>query len=97
MNALVNIQDLFVLFKEKAIFDQFGLHKIGVFGSLARGEHFNDIDLFIEEDIEFGNLLQLKKILEKETGFPVDIMQKKFAEPIILYRALKDMQYAAAY
>jgi|CXWL01.1.fsa_nt_gi hypothetical protein len=36
-------------------------------------------------------------MLKKETGFPVDIMQKQYAEPVILYRALKDMQYAAAY
>lgn len=95
MNGIANINDLFLLFKDKDIFDQFGLHKIGVFGSLARGEHFNDIDLFIEEEIDFKKLLRLKKMLEKETGFPVDIMQKKYAEPVILYRALKDMRYAA--
>jgi predicted nucleotidyltransferase len=53
--------DLFLLFKDKDIFGQFGLQKIGVFGSLARGGHFNDIDLFIEEEINFNKLLRLKK------------------------------------
>ena len=95
MNGIANINDLFLLFKDKEVFHQFGLQKIGVFGSLARGEHFNDIDIFIEEEIDFNKLLRLKKMLEKETGFPVDIMKKKYAEPVILYRALKDMRYAA--
>ncbi len=57
---------------------------------------FNDIDLFIEDDIDYRQVLQLKEMLEKETGLSVDIMQKKYAEPLILHRALKDMKYAAA-
>ena len=96
MRTVKNIHDLFVLFSENNLFRLYGLKRIGVFGSFARGEKFNDIDLFIEEDLNFRQLLQLKELLEKETGTRVDIMQKKYAEPVILYRALKDMQYAAA-
>ena len=97
MKEISNINELLQVFREKEVFQAYGLKRIGVFGSFARGEHFNDIDLYIDEDIEFAKLLQLKRMLEKETGLPVDIMQKQFAEPVILYRALKDMQYAAAY
>lgn len=96
MKAVKNINDLFSLFREQDIFRRYGIHRIGVFGSLARGEQFNDIDLFIEEEIDYRQLLQLKTVLEDHTGVPVDIMQKKCAEPVILYRALKDMQYASA-
>lgn len=96
MRSVQNINDLFLLFSQKDLFRQYGLKRIGVFGSFARGEQFNDIDLFIEEDIGYRQVLQLKNLLESETGLPVDIMQKKYAEPVILYRALKDMKYAAA-
>ncbi|MGK2864004.1 MAG: nucleotidyltransferase family protein [Chitinophagaceae bacterium] len=96
MRTLKDIDDLFVLFSENDLFRKYGLKRIGVFGSFARGEKFNDIDLFIEEDIDYNQVLKLKSLLENKTGLPVDIMQKKFAEPVILYRALKDMRYAAA-
>jgi len=96
MRTVKNIDDLFVLFSENDLFRQYGLKRIGVFGSFARGEKFNDIDLFIEEDIDYNQVLKLKSLLENKTGLPVDIMQKKYAEPVILYRALKDMRYAAA-
>ena len=96
MKSVANINDLFILFREKNLFQRYNLHRIGVFGSFARGEQFHDIDLFIEEDIDIDQLLDLKQLLEKETGKQFDIMQKKYAEPVILYRALKDMKYAAA-
>jgi len=96
MKSVQNINDLFLLFSHNNLYRQYGLKRIGVFGSMARGEKFNDIDLFIEEEINFRLVLQLKELLEKETGMPVDIMQKKYAEPVILHQALKDMKYAAA-
>ena len=96
MHTVKDINDLIVIFKQHDLFRLFGLKRIGVFGSFARGENFKDIDLFIEEDIEYKQVLKLKELLEKKTELPVDIMQKKYAEPVILYRALKDMQYAAA-
>ena len=96
MKKVKNINDLYLLFHEKKIFSEYNIKRIGVFGSFARGEHFNDIDLFIEDELNFQQLIQLKSLLERETGIPFDIMQKKYAEPVILYRALKEMQYAAA-
>lgn len=96
MHTVRKIEDLFLVFGESDILRRFGLNRIGVFGSFARGEEFKDIDLFIEEDLDFRQLLLLKETLERETGLPVDIMQKKYAEPVILHRALKDMKYAAA-
>jgi|CXWL01.1.fsa_nt_gi predicted nucleotidyltransferase len=96
MKKMQNINDLFLLFSQKNLYRQYGLKRIGVFGSFARGEQFNDIDLFIEDELDFRSVLLLKKLLEQETGLPVDIMQKKYAEPVILHRALKDMKYAAA-
>jgi hypothetical protein len=82
--------------KNEKIFDQFGLKKIGVFGSFARDEKYNDIDLLIEEELDYKKLISLKNKLESDLQITVDIMIRKFAEPIILHRALKDVRYATA-
>ena len=93
----MNIETINVL--EKAIKDEnllkkYELEKIGVFGSFARGEQANDIDFYIDvENYNVKNLINLKKDLEKLTAREVDIMLKKYANPIILYHAQKDMKY----
>jgi predicted nucleotidyltransferase len=70
------------------------LDKIGIFGSFSRGEKANDIDFYIDmENYSVKNLINLKKDLEIITQKEVDIMLKKYANPIILYRAQKDMKY----
>jgi predicted nucleotidyltransferase len=93
----MNIETINAL--EKAIKDEnllkkYKLEKIGVFGSFARGEQANDIDFYIDvENYNVKNLINLKKELEKITAKEVDIMLKKYANPIVLYRAQKDMKY----
>jgi len=80
--------------KNENILKKYNLDKIGVFGSFARGEKANDIDFYIDMDnYNVKNLIGLKKDLEKITEKEVDIMLKKYANPIILYRAEKDMKY----
>ena len=80
--------------KEENILKKYNLDKIGVFGSFARGEKSMDIDFFIDsENYSFKNLINLKMDLEKITQKEVDIMLRKYANPIVLYRAQKDMKY----
>jgi len=80
--------------KNENILKKYNLEKIGVFGSFARGEKANDIDFYIDLDnYNVKNLINLKKDLEKITEKEVDIMLKKYANPIVLYRAEKDMKY----
>ncbi len=80
--------------REQDIFKRFGLSRIGVFGSLARGENFRDIDLLIEDDIPYTKLIALRDVLQTDLTVPVDLMIRRYAEPIILRSALKDIQYA---
>ena len=80
--------------KKENILGKYNLDKIGVFGSFARGEKANDIDFYIDSDnYNLKNLIPLKKDLEEITEKDVDIMLKKYANPIILHRAQKDMVY----
>jgi predicted nucleotidyltransferase len=93
----VNIETISVLekaLKNENLLKKYNLEKIGVFGSFARGEKANDIDFYIDlEDYNIKNLLGLKRELEEITEKEVDIMFKKYANPIILHRAEKDMKY----
>ena len=80
--------------KDENLLEKHSLEKIGIFGSFARGEKANDIDFYIDlEDYNVKNLIELKNDLKKLTEKEVDIMVKKYANPIILYRAKKDMKY----
>ena len=97
MKNIHEIKELFKLFNEMGLYKTYGIEKVGVFGSFARGEAFHDIDLFIEEDLNYQQVQDLKNKLEQQTGIIFDIMIRKNAEPVILHRAFKDMQYATAY
>ncbi len=94
--TIKNINDFKEFLKEEGVLKSFGLKRIGIFGSFARGESFQDIDILVEDDIDYKKVLLLKEVLEGKLGITVDIMLKKFAEPIILFRAAKDIEYATA-
>jgi predicted nucleotidyltransferase len=89
-----NIEAFQQAIKEEKLLNKYDLEKIGIFGSFARGENANDIDFYIDkDDFSIQKLVNLKKDLEKITNKEIDIMIKKYANPIILYRAEKDMVY----
>ena len=90
-----NISDIQQYLRDNQLFTQFNLRKIGFFGSFARGEeNANDIDILIEDDIDPEKIIEFKSLLENSFQKKVDVVLKKFANPIILYRAQKDLQYA---
>ena len=72
------------------ILKKYNLSKLTLFGSFARDEAAADIDIFIEEYDDYQKLIELKAELENIFNKPVDILIKKFANPIVLYRAKRD-------
>ncbi|MDR0333623.1 MAG: nucleotidyltransferase domain-containing protein [Dysgonamonadaceae bacterium] len=93
-----NVSNIQQYLRDNQLFTQFDLHKIGFFGSFARDdENANDIDILIEDDIEPEKVIEFKTLLENSFQKKVDVVLKKFANPIILYRAQKDLQYATRY
>jgi len=90
-----NVSILQQYFHNNQIFSKYNLNRIGIFGSFARNEeNANDIDILIDDDIDPDKLIQLKMTLEKSFQKKVDIVLTKFANPIVLYRAQKDLHYA---
>ena len=93
---LNTLDDLKKILTQENILQRYNLDKIGVYGSFARGEKFNDIDLYIDiEGYEISSARQLCDELSEILQIRVDLMLKDHAEPIILYNAKKDMIYVS--
>jgi predicted nucleotidyltransferase len=90
---LNNIYELEQYFRKENIFEMLNTDKIAVFGSFARNEPFNDIDLIIEDDTNTKALISFSEKLKSEVKTSFDIVIAKYAEPIILLRAKKDIKY----
>ncbi|AKB26634.1 hypothetical protein MSMTP_3165 [Methanosarcina sp. MTP4] len=76
---------------EKLIRQKFGVKRIGIFGSFARGEEREDSDLDVLVEFEegqktFDNYMDLKFYLEDLFGRDVDLVTEK-----ALKRQLKDI------
>lgn len=69
------------------------MSRLGVFGSAARGEPSNDIDILIEEDIDYRLLSALRDELQMLLNKRIDIVIARFANPIVLHRAKKEIVY----
>jgi predicted nucleotidyltransferase len=92
--SIETFEALEMVIKKENILEKYKLERIGIFGSFARGEMANDIDFYIDvETYDLKNLIALKNDLEKISQKSVDIMIKKYANPIVLHRAQKDMRY----
>ena len=92
---LNSMEDLESLIQQSGILRRFAIRRLGVFGSFARNDEANDIDLLIEDDISLEDAMRFKDELAALVDNRLDIMLKRFANPIVMYRARKDMHYVA--
>ena len=81
------------IFLSKNVFSMLGVNRIGIFGSYARGEKYNDIDLLLDEDPGYQKREALKELVENELKVSCDVVIKNKLEPIILFYLNKDLQY----
>lgn len=79
--------------------EKFGVVRIGIFGSFARGEQSpaSDIDMVVE--IEKGrknihSFLKLKRFLEKEMARKIDLGFEHSLKPAIREKVMKQIIYA---
>lgn len=78
----------FIRIHKSEFFEKYGVHRIGFFGSVARGEHTttSDIDIAIEmlpEKKNLHNFLELRRFLEKSLGAPVDLGIESTLKPAV--------------
>jgi predicted nucleotidyltransferase len=78
---------------------EYHLTKIGVFGSVAKGDHSeqSDLDIIVEFDDEVKDLYLVKKHLrdeiQRQFNRPVDICREKFIKPVIKDHILSQARY----
>jgi predicted nucleotidyltransferase len=89
----MTIQELEAILRREKIFEEFGLSRLAVFGSFARGEAYRDIDILIEQNMDYKVREQLKAKLQTLLNIKVDLVPEKFADPIIVYQAHKELKY----
>lgn len=87
---------LFLSAQKNIFLKKFGVTRLGLFGSAARGEKANDIDVIVEFEPGTQNLfekkIQIREILESKFQLPVDICREKSIKPqakeLILHDAI---------
>jgi predicted nucleotidyltransferase len=77
---------------------EYGIERIGIFGSVARGEQTldSDIDIYYEgRPMGLKSLVELPMQLEKFLGAPVDVIRKHGnLRPSFVKRIMRDIIYA---
>jgi len=89
-NQIAEIEEAMI---NNRLFEKFNLSRVGVFGSAARGEQSNDIDILIEDNINYRLLSAFRDELQKLMNKRIDVVIAKYANPIVLRRALKEIVY----
>ncbi len=97
ISETLTVKSFIALIQEYELLKKYQLERIGIFGSLARGEVANDVDILVEQVGDYKRLIQFKMELEKLFHKKIDIVIEKFANPIVLYRAKKDIIYVSQY
>jgi uncharacterized protein len=92
---MIAFDTLAELILKDGLLKKYNLKKIGVFGSILHSENPNDIDLYVEDFNDYNDLIGFKNEIESKTGKSVDIVIEKYASPIIVFRAKKELKYVA--
>ncbi len=93
-------EQIFQILKDegKLISSRYGVRRIGIFGSCARGEdkEGSDVDILVEFDRKtFDNYMGLKLFLEEKLGRSIDLVTTEALKPALRDEILKEVQYAA--
>ncbi len=93
-NQIADLEDIMV---RNNLFKKFRLNKLAIFGSTARGEASNDIDILIEDNVDYRSLSVFRDELQRLTNKRIDIVIARYANPIVLHRARKEIIYVTGY
>ncbi len=77
---------------------QFGIHRIGLFGSFCRdqAQEHSDVDLLVEFDTDkksFDNFMDACFLLENRLGRRVELVTPESLSPYLKPHILKELEY----
>jgi hypothetical protein len=74
---------------------RFGVRRLGLFGSAARGETPRDLDFLVEFDVKtFDTYMDVKEFLERLFDRPVDLVLADALKPALREGILAETVYA---
>ncbi len=85
--------------KKKMFKNKFDIKNIGLFGSFVRNEQTPDSDIDIVYEMSEGNnlgyfqFIELENILKKSFKKDIELINYKYLNPIIKYKADKEIIY----
>ena len=91
MKSLQEIIEILRIYKQEAS-TKYGIRKLGIFGSVARGEQTPNSDLDIFVDIQLPNPYILGDIhddLEERTGYKIDLLRLRDNLNSLLYKNIQ--------
>ncbi len=80
------------LLRENHIFEKYNIEQLAIFGSVARGDNGKDIDILVRDN-DIKKWIKFRDELQAIAKVPIDIVIEKFADPIVLLRAKKEVVY----
>ena len=92
-------KEQYILFLRKFVADhgaKFGISRIGIFGSVARGEQTaeSDVDILVEFGRPVGiEFIDLSHLLEKELNGKVDVVSRKGVKERYFKEIERDIVY----
>lgn len=98
MKTMTDVQDI-LKNKKATLQTEYGVTKIGLFGSVVRGETTgaSDIDVLVEFDpnrrVSLFDFVRLEEELHDLLGAKVDLVEKEALKPIIGQHILKEVVY----
>ena len=84
--------------RKQFLYESFGVTRIGIFGSLVKGDFAasSDIDIVVEMEEnrkDIHSFLALKRFLEKETSRRVDLGFENALKPVVRENVRKHIVY----
>lgn len=94
------MKPLAIIEQHRAEIQRLGVHRLGVFGSFARGEATaaSDVDVYVEFDDAmrtYDNFFDLHELLERILDRPVDLVTDKALNPSKARLIVPTVRYAS--
>lgn len=98
---MLNTNDIFYYLNSNKdrLLKEYHLTKLGIFGSVARGDSHNesDIDIMVEFKPETDDIytlkIKLKKEIQEHFNCSVDVCRLKYIKPIFRNQILSEIKY----
>lgn len=92
---MITVNEFISKINDRDLLEKYHVSGVGIFGSFLHSQQANDIDILISNYQSAEDLISLREELEELSEMKVDLVLERFASPIVLFRAKKEIKYVA--